>query len=100
MRFRQLYLKDEGKELVYCSDFQELHSRTVTLDLLLTIADSAKKALAWLVRQNKFKDIETATRMVEGGIFITEIDFTFLTGEVKRIEVIKYPQYWKVVGEL
>lgn len=82
------------------SDFQDLHQVTMTLDALLNIADSAKKSLAWMERKGWFTKIETASRMVEGGIIITQIWFTEEGGAIIKIEVRKYAQYWEVEGEL
>lgn len=82
------------------SDFQLLHTATVTLDTLVDIADSAMASLDWLVKSGDVKSIAAATRVVEGGTFITEIDFEELDGTVNRIEVWKHPHYWEVRGEI
>ena len=78
------------------SDFQNLHSQTMTLDTLLDIAASAQQALAWFVNSGDAKEVKTATRIIDGGTIITEIDFTENDDSVTRIEVWKHPQYWEV----
>lgn len=80
------------------SPFQDLHNETATLDALLNIADAAQKSLQWLVRQTKIKSVSAASRIIDGGIIITQIDFIELDTTTTRIEVRKYPGYWEVRG--
>lgn len=82
------------------SDFQELHSKTMTLDALLNIADSAKRSLNWMIRRGSYKKIDAAARVIDGGVIITQIWFTDNTNVIKKLEVRKYAQYWEIEGEL
>lgn len=78
------------------STFQELHNRTATLDVMLDIAHSAENSLQWLVRQGRISGVGAATRIIDGGIIITQIEFIELDGTTTRLEVLKYPSYWEV----
>lgn len=82
------------------SSFQELHNRTATIDSLLDIADSAVDSLNWLVRQGYIREVAAATRIIDGGIFITELSFTELDETTTEMEVWKYPHYWEVKGDV
>ena len=85
-------------EEVLRSSFQELHNTTATLDALLNIASSAQDSLKWLVRTGKIKAVAAATRIFDGGTYLTEIAFTELDETITRIEVWKFPNYWEVRG--
>ena len=78
------------------STFQELHNTTMTLDALLNIANAAEESLQWLARQVKIKSVSAASRVIDGGIVITQIDFIELDTTKTRIEVLKHPSYWEV----
>lgn len=82
------------------SSFEELHMTTATLDTLLDIASAAEKSLTWLVRSGDIRSVKAATRIFDGGMYITEIAFTELDQTETRFEVIKYPQYWEVRGDV
>lgn len=82
------------------STFQELHDKTITLDMLLDISSIAERDLGWMVSQKLFSEIKAASRSVEGGFIVTDIDFSELDGSVKRVTIIKHPQYWEIRGEI
>ena len=85
-------------EAVLESTFQELHLNVATLDNLLDIGRAAEEALAWLVRTGDASGIEAASRLIDGGIYVTDIDITELDDTVTSLSVIKYPSYWEVRG--
>lgn len=80
------------------SGFQELHNATATIDVLIDIEDSAEQSLEWLIRAGDIKKVAAATRIIDGGIYITEIAFTELDDSITLLEVLKRPSYWEVRG--
>jgi hypothetical protein len=85
-------------DAVLQSTFQELHTNATTLDNLLDIGRAAESSLEWLVRTGDATGIAAATRMIDGGIYVTDIEITEVDETVTSLSVIKYPSYWEVRG--
>lgn len=78
------------------SNFESLHDKSITVDNILDIEDSAKKSLQWLVTRGIASSIEATTEVDSNAIRRTTIVVYPPTGSTQTFLLSKYATNWEM----
>jgi phage gp46-like protein len=78
------------------SNFEELHDKSITVDNILDIEDSAKKSLQWLIDSGVASAVEATTTVDANSVRHTNIVVYPPTGSAQTFLLSKYATNWEM----